>query len=373
MSKKDIQAIVIEAFKTALSQASEVDEAFGYFRRRDRQAEPGTGPLSANSWDMKARHHRQMTVKHTELAHDFDQMGNREAGDYHTAAADAHSKAAKALHYHNEDPGSYHRAAAAADSASRKASVFVNEETSPLNEISKEKLRSYILKANQDKAKASEILQHQAHQISLKDDRTDKEKKRGEKAAVRYGKRNAGTMLAMRKFKEKDQVRESHGNLNEISYTDENGDVMHYYGDDIGRAFKHAAEKYKSRETGTVNHRSAPDSSKFIAPAHGMIQHLQNVQVAREHPFQPHRFDHFIKIGSNVDRDTAEAIKSDIHDYLMDTGHTSVDYKGNPTGELGNYSKDYIRTVDKHGNPYTLKTVHGTAWGGIGIVKGHDR
>lgn len=291
MSKKDIQAIVEEAFKTALSQASEVNEAFGYFRRRDRQAEPGTGPLSANSWDMKARHHRQMAVKHTELAHDFDQMGNREAGDYHTAAADAHSKAAKALHYHKEDPGSYHRAAAAADSASREASVFVKEDL---------------------------------------DD------------------------------------------LNEISYTDENGDVRHYYGDDIGRAFKHAAERYKSRETGTVNYRSAPDSSKFIAPAHGMIQHLQNVQVSREHPFKPHRFDHFIKIGSNVDRDTADAIKSDIHDYLMDTGHTSVDYNGNPTGDLGNYSKDYIRTVDKHGNPYTLKTVHGTAWGGIGIVKGHE-
>lgn len=161
-------------------------------------------------------------------------------------------------------------------------------------------------------------------------------------------------------------------NINEVSYTDDNGDTMYYYGDDIGRAFKHVADNYKGKQTDTVNYRSAPDTSKFIAPAHGMIQHLQNIQVAREHPFRPHHFDHFIKIGSNVDRDTADAIKSDIHDYLMDSGHTSVDYKGNPTGELGEYSKDHIRTVDIHGNPYTLKTVHGTAWGGIGIVKGHE-
>lgn len=285
MQKTNMRALVSEAFQKTLRKNT--NEAFGIFGRR--KEEP-TG-MSASDWDMRARHHRNMTVKHTELAHEFDQRGNREAGDYHTMAADAHSKAARALHYHRDDPEGYERAAAAAHNASREANMFLKEGVD---------------------------------------------------------------------------------NLSEVSYTDENGDTMYYYGDDMGRAFKHVADKYKNRETGTVNHRSAPDTSKFTAPAYGMIQHLQNIQVAREHPFRPHRFDHFIKIGSNVDRDTADEIKSDIHDYLMDTGHTSVDYKGNPTGELGNYSKDYIRTVDKHGNPYTLKTVSGTAWGGIGVVKGHE-
>lgn len=168
-------------------------------------------------------------------------------------------------------------------------------------------------------------------------------------------------------------VKEDTNQLDEVSHTDDAGDKRYYYGDDIGRAFKHIVDNYKDKQTGTVNYRSAPDSSKFTAPAHGMIQHLQNVQVAREHPFRPHQFDHFIKIGSNVDRDTRDSIKSDLHDYLADSGHTAVDYKGDPTSDLGNIRSDYIRTVDSNGNPYTISTVNGTAWGGIGIRQGHDK
>ena len=141
------------------------------------------------------------------------------------------------------------------------------------------------------------------------------------------------------------------------------------YGNDINRVIGRIVDNYSHKQTGTTYNRSAPDTSKFIAPAYGMVQHLKNVQIARPHPFKPHHFDHFIKIGANVDRETSDNIKSDLHDYLMDTGYSSVDYKGNPTQELGKYSKDYIRLIDKEGNPYTLKTVDGTAWGGIGIEK----
>lgn len=119
MSKPDIRTLVNEAFQNALREPT--NEAFGMFGRR-RQQPSG---MSSNDISMRERHHRNMTVKHTELAHDFDQMGNREAGDYHTAAADAHSKAARALQFHRDDPEGYHNAARAADDASREANVFV--------------------------------------------------------------------------------------------------------------------------------------------------------------------------------------------------------------------------------------------------------
>ena len=141
---------------------------------------------------------------------------------------------------------------------------------------------------------------------------------------------------------------------------------------DIHNAFSAIVNRYKDKEAGTSSSPSAPNTSKFTAPSYGMIQHLQNVQVAREFPFKPHHFDHFIKIGSNVDRDTKFNIHSDLHDYLMDSGHTAVNYKGEPTSDLGSLRNDYIRTIDHNGNPYTVKTVSGTAGGGIGIVKGHE-
>ena len=143
-------------------------------------------------------------------------------------------------------------------------------------------------------------------------------------------------------------------------------------GDDIHHAFNLIARRYQDKQTDTKNVPSAPNTSKFIAPAHGMIQHLQNVQVAREHPFRPHHFDHFIKIGSNVDPETKKNIMRDVRDYLIDADHTSVDYKGNPTEDLGKSNMRYMRTIDLHGNPYTVSTVSGTAWGGIGIRKGHE-
>ena len=142
--------------------------------------------------------------------------------------------------------------------------------------------------------------------------------------------------------------------------------------DNVHSAFEAIVDRYKNKEADITDRPSAPNTSKFTAPSYGMIQHLQDIQVGREHPFQPHRFDNFIKIGSNVDPQTAFNIKSDVHDYLMDSGHTAVDYNGNPTNNLGKVSSNYIRTVDRNGTPYTVKTVSGTAWGGIGIVKGHE-
>lgn len=273
MPKSDVRAIVNEAFKAALSE--QVDEAFGMFNRRPQQPQG----MSANDVSMRERHHRNMTVKHTELAHDFDRMGNREAGDFHTAAADAHSRAAKALQFHHQDPEGYRKAAEHADNASREANVFVKEDYSEMG----------------------------------------------------YG---------------------------------EPSDHR-----DIHTAFRDIADRFKERQTATVNVPTSPNTMRFVSPARGMIQHLKNVQIAREHPFSPHRFDHFIQIGSNVDRDTANQIKGAVHDYLMDSGHVAVDYKGNPTGELGSINKDFIRTVDKDGNKHTVHLVHGTSWGGIGIKR----
>jgi hypothetical protein len=119
MSKSDIRTIVNEAFKAALTE--QVDEAFGIFNRR-REEPQG---MSANDVSMRERHHRNMTVKHTELADDFDNAGNREAGDFHTAAAEAHSRAAKALQFHHQDPEGYKKASDAADRASMRADVFI--------------------------------------------------------------------------------------------------------------------------------------------------------------------------------------------------------------------------------------------------------
>lgn len=115
MSKTDIRTLVNEAFKAALNE--QVDEAFGIFNRRPQQPQG----MSANDVAMRERHHRNMTVKHTELADNADRAGDREAGDIHTAAADAHSQAAKALQFHHQDPEGYQKAAEAADRASRRA------------------------------------------------------------------------------------------------------------------------------------------------------------------------------------------------------------------------------------------------------------
>lgn len=122
MPKTNIRHVINEAFKNALSQPT--NEAFGMFGRR--REEP-TG-MSPSDWDMKSRHHRNMTIRHTELAHDFDRMGNREAGDYHTRAADAHSQAAKALHFNKDDAEGYDQAAQKAQNASREADVFIKED-----------------------------------------------------------------------------------------------------------------------------------------------------------------------------------------------------------------------------------------------------
>lgn len=360
---KQIRTLIKESVRNDVERRKDMAEAIGFFKKKPVVAKSQTEfPSSASEHDMRSRYHSTQARSHAEASHEFGEEGNYEAEDLHHKAAKAHRLADDALHY--DDKEGYESLAKAAHNASREANVFVKEDVESINEQIKDGDKVSWYDPNADKQLTGVVTMAMGM------------KRNGARhAQVRIDNSHGSTTRvphAQLTKIEEGRVRESRGSLSEVSYKDENGDTMYYYGDDIGRAFKHVADNYKDQQTGTVNYRSAPDTSKFIAPAHGMIQHLQNVQVAREHPFRPHHFDHFIKIGSNVDRDTADAIKSDIHDYLMDSGHTSVDYKGDPTSDLGKYSKDYIRTVDKDGNPYTLKTVRGTAWGGIGIVKGHE-
>lgn len=480
-------------------------------------------PKTPSQWDAKSLYHRRMAVKHVEDSEHFDIIGNRNAGDFHIKAAEAHRRAGEALHY-KEDPEGYKKAAEYADKMSAEANIFVKEDLyDPLsensftakaayskiagkrsfkmrggkriypttisrksaeniynsieegyndpeyirraipalknavefhkqyqahhdkksvrgtpeyvrahsaaanahkdaadrfkiahaqlsagtkdveyyvkpardmgayaeklsakadslkeniiNEISQNLLRSYVLRANRDKARADQDALTQERAICTTDggDASPESRQSLLAAKKRSVKREAGISLAMSKYKQKNaSVEESVTDLQEVSYKGEDGYKRYYYGTDLGKAFSHIVDNHKHNEVDTAYHPSAPNTAVFIAPAHGMIRHLKNVEISRGYPLRAYKFDHFIQLGSNVSKKTRYDVFSDVHDHLMDSGFVSVDYKGNPTSDLGKLNNDYIRLKDSEGNPHTLAVVRGTAWGGIGVFKGHQ-
>jgi hypothetical protein len=139
--------------------------------------------------------------------------------------------------------------------------------------------------------------------------------------------------------------------------------------DKIHKLFADTAEKYRGKEAAASSSPSGPNTSKFTAVHSGMIEHKRNLSVAREHPFRPDSFDHFIKIGSNVDSETRQNIVKDIHSGLKKLGHKSVNYKGESNDDLGNHKSEFMRTIDKKGDKHEIKKTSGSSWGGIGIHK----
>ena len=145
--------------------------------------------------------------------------------------------------------------------------------------------------------------------------------------------------------------------------------VLNESDDKVHKLFADTAEKYKGKETATSSSPSGPNTSKFTATHSGMIEHKRNLSVARGHPFSPDLYNHFIKIGSNVDAETRQNIVKDIHSGLKKLGHKSVNYKGENTNDLGNHKSEFMRTIDKKGGKHVIKKTSGSSWGGIGIYK----
>lgn len=146
------------------------------------------------------------------------------------------------------------------------------------------------------------------------------------------------------------------------TYLTESTDKMH-------KLFSDVAAKYKDKEAKNSLSPSGPNTRTFTAIHSGMIEHQKNIAVARAHPFKPHVYDHFIKIGSNVDQETRENITKDIHAGLKKLGHKSVDYKGDNVDHLGKHETSFFRTMDKSGVKHQVRKESGSSWGGIGIEK----